>query len=56
MKMTPPSLLAVLALCPLIIPSRADAPASDHARQDPCLAMKVSESLMSMLPPTETYE
>ena len=56
MRMTPPSLLAVLALCPLIIPSRADAPASDHARQDPCLAMKVSESLMSMLPLTETYE
>ena len=56
MRMTPPSLLAILALCPLIIPSRADAPASDHARQDPYLAMKMSESLMSMLPIPEIYE
>ena len=56
MKMTPPTLPAVLILGAILAPFRADAPIEDHARQDPSVAMAVSRSLMSMLPIPEIYE
>ena len=56
MKMTPPLLPAILILCSILAPFRSDAPTSDHPRQDPSLAMEVSESLMSVLPIPEIYE
>jgi soluble lytic murein transglycosylase-like protein len=56
MKMTPPLLLAILGLALILAPARANAPVEEYARQDPALAIAVSESLMSMLPIPEIYE